>query len=148
MVAGGSTATPAKKRAAFIRALKRSANVSRAAVAAKIATSTAYRWRAKNEAFRVAWDDAIDAALDDLETALLERAVNGVEKPIMYGGKQITTVRTYSDGLAMFLLRARRPQIYARDTVGPREVATDDTLELLDIERKLDLIAARPAAIE
>ncbi len=148
MADGQVKVSPADKRKKFIAALKRSANVSRAAQATKISSSTAYRWRAASETFRVAWDDAINAALDDLEAALLKRAVNGVEKPVMFGGKQITSVTTYSDNLAMFILRARRPQVYAR-VVGMADAANiDEAADLIDIEHKLDLIAARAAAIE
>ncbi len=139
-------ATPTGKRKKFIIALRKTANVSYAAACAAIATSTAYRWRTKYEAFRVAWDDAIAAALDDLEAALLARAVNGVEKPITYGGKVVTTVRTYSDNLALAILRARRPHVYAALPSVIAAAPVDETAALIDIERKLDLVAAQPAA--
>ncbi len=140
--------TPADKRKHFIATLKKTANASRAAQSAGIASSTAYRWRATNETFRAAWDDAINGALDDLEAALLKRAVEGVAKPIMYGGKKVETVTTYSDGLGMFMLRSRRPQIYARVQVASATGVIDEQAELGEIERRLDLVAARPAPIE
>ena len=140
--------TAAAKRKAFIAALTKSANVSRAAELAGVASSTVYRWRTEHDSFRLAWDDAINAALDALEAALIERAVKGVVKPIMYGGKQIGTTRAYSDNAAMFLLRARRPQIYGREAVSAPAAAIDTMVELIEIERKLDLVAGRPMAIE
>jgi hypothetical protein len=141
-------ATPTEKRKRFIEVLRKTANVSAAAASATIATSTAYRWRTKIEAFRVAWDDAIGAALDDLEAALLDRAVNGVEKPITYAGNIVATVKTYSDNLALAILRARRPEIYAAVHSIAVPSGGNDMAALLELERKLDLVAAQPATIE
>ena len=36
----------------------------------------------------------------------------GIEKPIFYKGHAVTYVRAFSDGLLMFLLKAKRPDIY------------------------------------
>src|SRR3546814_12055870 len=60
----------------------------------------------------------MNQALDDLEAVLLERAAHGVEKPVFYGGKPCGTVRQYSDTLAMFILRAKRPNTYGRAATG------------------------------
>ncbi|MFM9977897.1 MAG: hypothetical protein ACKVOP_07630 [Sphingomonadaceae bacterium] len=142
-----SPKTAAAKRVRFIKVLTATANVSRAAREAGMGSSTVYRHRAKFETFRAAWDAAIDAALDDLEGALLHRAVNGVEKPIVYGGKTIGTTRTYSDTLGMFLLKMRRPEIYAR-AMGSNEPLTgesgDDEGE---VTRRIERIAARNSAV-
>lgn len=106
--------TAAERRATFLAVLARTANVSRAARAAGIASSTLYGMRSRSAAFAREWDAAIAEALDTLEETLIQRALHGVEKPVFYGGEQRGSVRVYSDQLAMFLLRARRPEVYDR----------------------------------
>jgi len=82
--------------------------VTSAAEAARVSRSSAYQLRKQDEAFRQAWDDAIQAAIDELELELRRRAMHGVEQPVYYGGKECGRIRTYNDNLGMFLLRVRR----------------------------------------
>lgn len=82
----------AKRR--FLDALEPTANVAGACRAARISRTIAYEWRAQDPAFATAWQNALDNALDDLEQIAFQRAREG------------------SDQLAMFLLRAHRPEKY------------------------------------
>lgn len=102
------------RRQKFLCRLAETANIAAACRAAQMPRWMAYRERRKSDPFRKAWDEAMDTALDDLESALLERATRGVEKAVFFGGKECGTVRQYSDALAMFLLKARRPETYGR----------------------------------
>lgn len=111
-----------QRRKVFLDHLRASGNVTAAAEAARISRSSAYARRASDAAFRRAWDDAVEGALDDLEAELHRRAKDGTEKPVFYGGKPVGSVTNYSDNLAMFLLRSRRPHIYgdaAKAASGP-----------------------------
>ena len=48
----------------------------------------------------------------------------GIEKPIFYKGHAITHIHSFSDGLLMFLLKAKRPDIYRdRGPSGPGPAA-------------------------
>jgi hypothetical protein len=78
----------------FLETLARSCNVSAAARAVGIRRATAYARRKVDRAFALAWDDVIEGSLDDLEGECFRRALEG------------------SDRLAIFLLRARRPEVY------------------------------------
>lgn len=118
-----------ERRAHFLEILRRTANVSRAAREAGIASSTLYGQRARSPGFARAWDAAMAEALDTLEEVLIARARDGVEKPVFYGGEVKGTVRVYSDQLAMFLLRARRPEIYDRVTPLPGAAPSADVSE-------------------
>lgn len=102
----------AARRGDFLRHLARTANVSKSARSAGISTSTLYRHRAKTPSFAEQWDAALAAGLDELEQLVMERAKHGVERPVYFGGKKIGAIRSYSDALAMFVLRAKRPEIY------------------------------------
>lgn len=121
-VSGQRKWTPQRRRV-FLTRLRASGNVTAAAEAARISRSSAYMLRANDSEFRQAWDDAVAGALDDLEAELHRRAKEGTEKPVFYGGKAVGSVTNYSDNLAMFILRARRPHIYG---TGKGDAAPDE----------------------
>ena len=99
-----------KKEADFLEALCTGASVQAACEAAKIGRRTVYDWRAADDDFALAWDQAIEAGTDLLEDEAKRRAFEGVEEPVFHGGQQCGTVRKYSDTLLIFLLKARRPE--------------------------------------
>lgn len=47
-----------------------------------------------------------------LEAEARRRGVEGVEEPILFQSKVVTTVRKYSDVLLIFLLKGLRPRRY------------------------------------
>src|SRR3546814_9121234 len=67
------------------------------------------------EGFAAAWDAAIAEASKRLVDIAFDRAVNGMEEPIVNeDGQAIFMRRRYNDRLLMFLLRAHHPERYAR----------------------------------
>lgn len=115
-----------------------SGNVTAAAEAADVSRSSAYALRANDTAFRRAWDDAVEGALDDLEAELHRRAKEGAEKPVFYGGKPVGSVRNYSDNLAMFLLRSRRPHIYGDSAKAANAPGPDRAETAKEVRRRLE----------
>jgi len=111
-----------RRKTVFLEALVDTVNVTLACRRAGIARRTAYDWREADAGFARKWDDAIDEGVDLLEAELHKRAFEGVERPVYYKGEQVGTWRFYSDALAMFLLKAHRPERY-RGTVGSGAVA-------------------------
>lgn len=103
----------ARKRQVFLATLRNTANVSAAAREAGLPRRSAYQLRDHDPAFREDWQQALEEALDDLEAELRRRAIEGVEKPVFYAGKPCGTIRTYSDQLGVFLLKCRRPEVFA-----------------------------------
>ena len=104
----------AARRSKFLDVLRRTANISRAVRESGLPSSTAYRHRMRYPAFGNQWDNAVAEALDELEDIVIDRVRNGVEKPIFFGGEEKGVMRVYSDNLAMFILKAKRPEIYDR----------------------------------
>src|SRR5579859_1690785 len=102
----------------FLSALAASGNVSDAARRASVDRGTVYERRGRDEAFKAAWDDAIEQATEALELEARRRAHDGVVKPVFYKGARCDGdhVREYSDALMMFLLRSLKPLKY-RDNV-------------------------------
>ena len=82
------------RKAAFLDALKWGASVARAAAAAGVCREQPYAWRRADPAFASAWRTALEAGTDALEDLALEFAGKGSER------------------LLIFLLKARRPEVY------------------------------------
>ena len=131
----------AQRKKRFLEVLAQSGNVSRAARAAGVSRGAAYAKRQREPSFAKTWDEALAEALDHLEETLMARALEGTTRPVHFQGKEIGSVQSYSDQLAMFLLKARRPEVFgdkADDTVPEKEIS-DAKHEL---ERKLARLAA------
>ncbi len=109
----------AKRETKFLQALTEWSNIAKACRVAGLAESTVYRRRQQSDEFRARWAEALGEGVVRLETLLLERALHGVEKAVWHGGKQVGTMREYSDRLALALLAAHRPRA--------AEPAADDT---------------------
>lgn len=96
----------------FIEALAETACVTQAAKTVGLSPSSAYRLRANPDAqaFRLAWDAALDVGVRRLGDAVLARAVHGVSRPIFYQGEQVGERIYYPERLAMWILRLRDPE--------------------------------------
>lgn len=132
------TPTIATRRTKFLKKLAQTANVSLSARHAGISKSALYKYRQTTASFAAAWDDALGEALDALEQAVIERASMGVEKPVFFGGEQIGAVRNYSDALAMFMLRAHRPEVYARLSAEAAREGDDDAAARAEVLRRIE----------
>ncbi|GAA0737985.1 hypothetical protein [Sphingomonas japonica] len=138
----------AVRKACFLEVLRQTGIVSRAAREAGVPSSTLYAHRARNKGFAADWDAAMAQALDELEAVLLERARDGTEKPVLFQGKVVSSVRSYSDALAMFLLKAKRPEVYDRIGGGSGAMVTVSAYEVLseedargEVRKRLDRLA-------
>lgn len=98
--------TPNRQRD-FIAALARIGLVSAAAQAIGLSAKSAYalRRRAGAESFAAAWNAALTMGRDNARGVAIDRALNGVEKPIYYRGRQVGTRRVFNDRLLIAALR-------------------------------------------
>lgn len=105
--------TPEKQRA-FIACLADTGSVQHAAIRVGMSRESAYRLRRRHDAadFAVAWDAALSAATRCLTESCFHRAIHGVGVPVFYKGEIVGEKRTYSERLAMFLLRYHDPLTY------------------------------------
>jgi hypothetical protein len=126
-----------RRRQGFLALLRQTGNVSAAAERSGVSRSGAYALRASDATFRAQWDDAMESAMDDLEAELRRRAIEGTEKPVFYGGETVGTIRSYSDSLAMFLLRSRRPHVFGERGTMAEGAASDTGSVRRRLEEKL-----------
>jgi hypothetical protein len=100
----------------FIQALSACGCVDEAAKSVGMSRTSAYalRRRPDAQAFRLAWDAAMEAAVERLSDAAIGRAINGVPVPVYYKGEQIGEHRQFDERLTMFLLRKRHAAHYGQ----------------------------------
>lgn len=113
LLAVSTHSTPKKGRdwkSPFLTEFAKTGNVKLACGSAGVDRSTPYAARKADAAFAAAWDEAAEDSSDLLEEEARRRAVEGTEKPLLYQGEVVQTVREYSDTLLIFLLKARRPE--------------------------------------
>jgi hypothetical protein len=108
--------TPERQRA-FIEALADTGSVSTACRMVNMASEGAYALRRQPgaEAFRRAWEAALDMGVQRLKDEAFERAMNGQLVPVFVGGKLLGYRRKKNDRLLMFCLRH-----YGQDAQGKR----------------------------
>ncbi len=103
-----------RKQAEFIEALAECGCVTHACQRVGMQPQSAYALRRRFEAqhFRIAWDLALDYAVQRLAEAALSRAIHGVAVPVFYQGQQIGERRYFDERLTRFILRCRDPVRY------------------------------------
>lgn len=101
-----------EKLTAFCAALAETGIVARACKAVSITRQTAYEWRREDPAFKKAWEEALEIGISALEDEAHRRAFRGVPERHYKNGELIDTTRKYSDTLAIFLLKAHKPDRY------------------------------------
>jgi hypothetical protein len=119
----------------MLEALALGMSPRRAANAAGVGRSTAYLWRQEDPEFAAKWDEAVAEGIDCLEDEAHRRAVEGVKRPILRRGVIVGETTEYSDKLLIFLLKRRRPEVFARshDENRPEGIARSH-----DAARKVD----------
>jgi len=136
------------KRATFLARLAVTANVSASCADAKVPRYIVYSLKRRDPDFAKAWDNALELAVDALEAEVLRRAIEGDDTEQFYGGKSVGTVKHYSDRLAMFLLKSKRPDIYGDiKAVSETDAAAidDETRYEQAYQRLLDALNKRRA---
>lgn len=102
-----------RRKKIFLKTLAKTGRIGYSARAAGYSCSTYLaRVRRLDPDFSNQWDEAIDIAMDILEDAAHERAVDGVEEPVFHKGVIVGHKLRYSDGLLTTLLKANDPDKY------------------------------------
>jgi hypothetical protein len=107
-----------KKKAAFCEMLvETGGNVTAAASAMGLSRQGCYRYRDEKDSlhdvdFVALWDAAIEAGTENLEAEAYRRAHDGTLEPHFHQGEECGYVRKYSDTLTIFLLKARKRNVY------------------------------------
>ena len=121
----------------FLEHLALSANVTASAEAIGIDTSQIYRAKRRDPDFAAEWRAALQSAYDRIEGELLERALGGYDRPIVWKGEQTGRIRQQDTTLMLRLMTMHRQEV----TVGA--AASDAGAARRRIEERLDELAER-----
>ena len=96
-----------RKMAEFLQELAATRSVKAAARSVGMSRQSAYKLRArlKRKPFGLGWDEALRPVERKVPSALMERALYGVERPHYYRGKLLGTSRRYDERLSIALLK-------------------------------------------
>ena len=94
----------------------------------KIGRSTVYEWLESDSDFVKKKEDAEKEAIELLEGEARRRAFQGTLKPVFYQGERCGSIREYSDSLAMFILKAKKPEY--RDRVTTEMVTPNGGIDI------------------
>ncbi|MCF8534288.1 MAG: hypothetical protein K9G48_14875 [Reyranella sp.] len=125
---------------AFLAELADTGAVAIAAERAGVHRSTLYDLRRRNREFAARWDAALQLGLDRLQDHAVVRATVGEETPVWQGGRQVGTVRRPDSRLLQFLLKAHRPEVYARPAAplpAAAAAASDFARRLREAEKRM-----------
>lgn len=143
--------TPDRQRA-FIEGLADTGSVAAACRAVNMTPEGAYHLRRQPgaDSFRAAWAAALDCGVTMLEDKVMERAIHGVEVPVLSCGKQFGTRRVYNERVAMLILQARLPGKYGMQTARAMNGLDKQVLARKKREwrREWEAEAAHKAALE
>jgi molybdenum-dependent DNA-binding transcriptional regulator ModE len=133
--------TLSRAREVFLSTLAETGQITKAAKAAGVSRVTPYAWRGADPEFSKAWDAALEKAADMLEDVAIERAANGVLRPVYQGGVKVGTVREYSDGLMALLLKAHKPEKFRERS----EVQLNATLNISEkLQKARERVDGKP----
>jgi hypothetical protein len=121
----------------FFATLAETCNVVRAAKAANINKSWAYRRRRRDAGFRNAWAEAVREGYAKLELVLLERAIMGTPKLVKTAGGTDRVMREYSTALSVALLKRHAETAESAAYVPPEEELAEIRNRILERLEKL-----------
>ncbi len=97
----------------FLDHLSERCNVTEALAVSGLASSSLYRERRDNPAFRAAWDAALEQGYSRLEAELLDRALNGENQQVLNRKGEIVTLKKISNALGLALLKLHGVRVAA-----------------------------------
>ena len=101
------------RKLAMCQAYARSGQVIKSCAKVGITHVTHYRWLESDPIYAADWEVAGALVTERLEDSMMARAVDGWDEPTgWYRGVAGGTVTRYSDNLAMFVAKGRRPDRY------------------------------------
>lgn len=116
----------AKREDLFLRALTETANIMRSCRASCLSETSVRRHKKNDPEFDARWAAALREGYQNVETMLLDRTLNGVEKIVWHAGRKVGTVREYSDRLALALLAQHRATVTGVKPVAAAEAVPDE----------------------
>lgn len=140
----GADGVKRKRQMAFLAEYANTARVSASAKAAGINPSTHRRWLDTDAWYRERFLEADEAFGDKLKAEIERRALEGVDKPVIYKGVITDTYKEFSDNLLMFYTKAKLPEFKDKVEVSGKDGGPIQTTSPLDaLLSRIETIAER-----
>lgn len=120
--------TVEQKLADFLEYLSETGNIGEACRAAQLSRKQVYQAR-KDPNFARLFQEAHDLGVQAIEDEAVLRATKGVNEPVFWKGRRVATIRKKSDLLLMFILKAKRPELYRDNYNAPPPEHNNEALE-------------------
>ena len=109
----------------YLEILRRVGLITKAAIEAGVSRQTVGYWVRVDNEFRERYEEVVHEHNDRIRAEIERRAIEGVTRPVISGGRLITdpatgapmTMQEYSDSLLMFHARARMPEYRDKESV-------------------------------
>ncbi|HEX9445702.1 MAG TPA: hypothetical protein VGA73_16380 [Candidatus Binatia bacterium] len=109
------------KQRAFLAGYVRSCRTLTASELSGVSRQAHYDWLKRDPLYREIFERARMIVADAVEEEVWRRAYEGYETPIVYRGEITGHYKTYSDALAMFMLKSLRPEVYGDGAARPSD---------------------------
>jgi hypothetical protein len=76
----------------FLNTLAETGQVKKACEAVDISTPTAYRYRQRNSSFAAQWQEAMNSAVEAIESEVIRRSIFGHDEPVVYQGQFVPEI--------------------------------------------------------
>ena len=124
-----------KKQRAFLLAYRTQGTIRAASELANVSRNSHAVWLREDPTYATRFQAAEDDARDAIDEEIKRRAMTGVDRPVFQGGKQVGTIREYSDVLLIFLAKGANPEKY-RERTEQRQ--TGETVIRVEVSEKED----------
>lgn len=124
----------------FLKAYEETGYIGYSAAKAGVSRRSVEHCRAKDPIFRKKFKRSARIARSVVADELMRRAVQGVEEPVFQGGKQVGTIRKFSDVCLIFLAKALAPKKFNRAPYRPPEELAGEAefaIRLLNAQRAM-----------
>ncbi len=111
---GGNRFTEQRKEV-YLNELRRTGIKKQARIVANVSPSCVERHRKRHPEFQQAELDSLVSYCQKIEEEINRRAIEGVSRPVYQGGKQVGSIREYSDALLIRLAKRHIPSY--RDSI-------------------------------
>ncbi len=88
--------------------------IKRAAALSGVSRTAHYDWMKADRRYRECFERAREMIADRAEAEVWRRAFRGVDMPLHWRGEITGWYKAYSDALAVFAVRALKPEVYRR----------------------------------
>lgn len=114
----------------FFRCVSQGFSLSRSAEKAGYTARGVFNWRVRDQAFAAQCDECYEIGTEIMIDEARRRGMAGINKPVFHKGEVCGHIREYSDTLLIFLLKARKPDVFRENYTINGEVNHRHTHEV------------------